>query len=107
MIIGLPQAALPLLATHTHVPLDIAGGIFTGTSLGAVLGRVLAELLSRRWHTNYLLATGVAIMGVATLVGLLTQMFAILFITQCLQGGGFGLLNVSLNLVVASAFRDE
>jgi hypothetical protein len=34
MIISLPQAALPLLATHTHVPLDIAGAIFTGTSLG-------------------------------------------------------------------------
>src|SRR5579859_648564 len=65
----LPGPTLPLLATNTGVPLEIAGWIFTTSATGFMVGVVIAGLVSQRFGPKYVLLSGLVIMaasGIAT-----------------------------------------
>src|SRR5258706_2216440 len=63
-IIGtLPSASLIQLASNTHISLQVAGGIFTVSAFGFLLGAILAGTLTRVMKPKYLLAFGLFLLA--------------------------------------------
>ena len=98
--------ALPVLAAHTGVPLDIAGWIFTASALGFALGVTISGSLSARVSAKYLLIVGVTIITVAAIVIPWTHIFALLLAAQLVIGIGFGVIDVSINVIATLTFHD-
>jgi FHS family glucose/mannose:H+ symporter-like MFS transporter len=103
----LPGASLPLLAQHTHVPLDVAGFSFTLSALGFTVGVLIAGGLTGRLNSKYLLMIGLALMSLASMFMPWTPSFALLIVSQFTKGIGFGFIDVSINTVATLAFADS
>lgn len=103
----LPGPALSVLAAHTGVSLDIAGWAFTASSLGFTSSAMVAGALSSRVNPKYILLSGQAIMALMAFISPLTHSFVILLIAQFVVGVSFGLIDVSVNMVVTLAFHDR
>jgi len=106
IIAMLPGPALPVLATHTGVSLDIAGWIFTANALGFALGVMISGVLSTRMNSKYLLMIGLCVIGIAALIIPWTHIFALLLAAQFIAGIGFGAIDVSINVIATLTFHD-
>ena len=102
----LPGASLPLLAQHTHVPLDVAGFSFTLSAFGFTVGVLIAGSLTGRLNSKYLLMIGLALMSLASIFMPWTPSFAVLIVSQFTKGMGFGFIDVSINTVATLVFAD-
>lgn len=102
----LPGASLPLLAQHTHVPLDLAGFSFTFSALGFTIGVLIAGALTGRLNSKYLLMTGLGLMSLASIFMPWTPSFSVLLVSQFTKGVGFGFIDVSINTLATLAFAD-
>ncbi len=103
----LPGPALSLIAEHTHVTLDVAGWLFTSSSLGFSCGVILAGWLSSRMSGKYLLMIGMIVMGLMALILPWTHSFALLLTANFILGIGFSFVDVSVNILVTLAFHDS
>src|SRR5437660_2238479 len=106
IIAMLPGPALPVLAAHTGVSLDIAGWAFTANALGFALGVTISGTLSTRMNSKYLLMIGVSIIGIAAIIIPWTHIFALLLGAQFVAGIGFGVVDVSINVITTLIFHD-
>lgn len=105
-IIGtLPGASLIQLARNTSVSLEVAGGMFTASALGFVLGAILTGVLTASVKPKYLLALGLLLLGSSSLVIALTHSFPLLLVGQTVKGVGFGFIDIALNTIAALAFK--
>jgi fucose permease len=102
----LPGASLPLLAQHTHVPLDVAGFSFTLSAFGFTVGVLIAGAFTGRLNSKYLLMIGLALMSLAGIFMPWTPSFAVLIVSQFTKGIGFGFIDVSINAVATLVFAD-
>jgi fucose permease len=102
----LPGPALAVIASHTHVTLDIAGWLFTTSSLGFSCGVILAGWLSARLNGTYILMMGMTLMGLMASMLPWTHSFPLLLIASFALGIGFSFVDVSINILVTLAFRD-
>lgn len=106
-IIGtLPSASLIRLASNVHVSLEVVGGIFTVSAFGFMLGAMLAGTLIRFAQPKYLLAVGLFLLATGSLATALTASFPVLLISQGFKGLGFGFIDISLNTIATTAFRE-
>lgn len=103
----LPGPALAVIAGHTHVTLDVAGWLFTSSSLGFSCGVILAGWLSSRLNGKYLLMIGMLVMGSMAIILPSTHSFAFLLIAVFILGIGFSFVDVSVNILVTLAFHDS
>ena len=103
---ALPGASLIQLARNTHVSLEVAGGMFTVSAFGFMLGAVLTGTLTRYAKPKYLLALGLALLGTGSLTTVQASSFPILLVGQILKGFGFGFIDISLNAIATMTFRD-
>ncbi len=104
-IIGiLPGPTLPLLASNTGVPIEVAGWIFTTSATGFMVGVLIAGIVSQRFGPKYVLMSGVAIMSCTGIVTPMTREFSLLLGAQFVQGIGFGFLDVTISMIVALTF---
>src|SRR6185312_11858282 len=107
-IIGtLPSASLIRLASNVHVSLEVIGGIFTVSAFGFMLGALLAGTLTRFVKPKYLLALGLFLLATGSLVTALTSSLPVLLISQGCRGIGFGFIDISLNTIATTAFRES
>jgi FHS family glucose/mannose:H+ symporter-like MFS transporter len=102
----LPSASLIRLASNTHVSLQVAGGIFTVSAFGFLLGAILAGTLTRFMKPKYLLAFGLFLLASGSLATALTDSFPVLLISQGFKGLGFGFIDIALNTIATIAFRE-
>ncbi|GAC1350204.1 MAG: multidrug effflux MFS transporter [Ktedonobacteraceae bacterium] len=102
----LPGPTLPLLAAHTGVSLDVAGWAFTSSATGFMMGVILTGIISTRVGPKYILMMGLALLAMAGIATAQTHLFAFLLFAQFVQGVGFGLLDVSINMTVTLVFAD-
>src|SRR5713226_8046095 len=63
MLGALPAVSLIQLASNTHVSLEVAGSMFTVSSIGGMLGIVLSGFLIRSIKPKYLLLLGLFFLG--------------------------------------------
>ena len=103
----LPGASLPLLAQHTHVPLDVAGFSFTLSAFGFTVGVLIAGAFTGRLNSKYLLMIGLGLMSLASIFIPWTPSFSILLMAQFTKGIGFGFIDVSINTLATLAFSDS
>jgi len=106
MLGALPAASLIRLASNTHVSLEVAGGMFTISAFGDLLGAVLSGFLMRYIKPKYLLMLGLIFVGSGSTTISLTSSFPVLLIGQMLKGLGFGFIDISLNTMATMAFQD-
>ncbi|HLG61360.1 MAG TPA: MFS transporter [Ktedonosporobacter sp.] len=106
IIAMLPGPALPVLAAHTDVPLDITGWIFTANALGFALGVMISGILSTRINSKYLLMIGVSVIGIAAIIIPWTHIFALLLAAQFIAGIGFGAVDVGINVIATLTFHN-
>jgi fucose permease len=106
MLGRLPAASLIRLASNTHVSLEVAGGMFTISAFGDMLGAALSGLLIRYIKPNYLLMLGLFFLGSGSTTISLTSSFPMLLIGQMLNGLGFGFIDIGLNTMATMAFQD-
>lgn len=106
VISSLPSASLIRLASNTHVSLQVAGGMFTVSAFGFMLGALLAGTLTRFLKPKYLLATGLFLLAAGSLVTALTSSFPVLLLSQGFKGLGFGFIDISLNTIATLSFRE-
>ncbi len=106
IVVILSGPALPLLASHTRVPLDIAGWIFTAGSLGLTIGVMIAGVLSNRVSAKYIMMGGLFAMGIGAVVIPWTHAFIVLLGAQFILGIGLGAIDVSMNVIVTLTFSD-
>lgn len=105
-IIGtLPSASLIRLASNTHVSLEVAGGIFTISAFGFLLGAICAGTLTRFVKPRYLLAFGLFALAGGSLITALTTSFPVLLLSQGSKGLGFGFIDIALNTIATLAFQ--
>ncbi|HEX7736229.1 MAG TPA: MFS transporter [Ktedonobacteraceae bacterium] len=105
-IIGtLPSASLIRLASNTHVSLEVAGGIFTVSAFGFLLGAVCAGTLTRFVKPRYLLAAGLFLLAGGSLITAMTDSFPVLLLSQGCKGLGFGFIDIALNTIATLAFQ--
>ena len=102
----LPGASLPLLAQHTHIPLDVAGFSFTLSAFGFTVGVLIAGAFTGRLNSKYLLMIGLGLMSLASIFMPWTPSFWILLVSQFTKGLGFGFIDVSINTLATLAFTD-
>ncbi len=102
MLGALPAASLIRLASNTHVSLEVAGGMFTLSAFGDLLGAVLSGFLMRYRKPKYLLMLGLFFVGSGSTTTALTSSFPVLLIGQMLKGLGFGFIDISLNTIFKS-----
>ncbi len=100
----LPGPTLPLLASNTRVPLEVAGWIFTSSATGFMAGVLIAGIISQRFGPKYVLMSGLAIMSCTGFVTPMTREFSLLLSAQFMQGIGFGCLDVTVSMIVALTF---
>ena len=67
MLGALPAVSLIRLASNTHVSLEVAGSMFTLSSIGGIFGAVLSGSLIRSTKPKYLLMLGLFLVGSAAL----------------------------------------
>jgi len=106
MLGALPGASLIQLARNTHVSLEVAGGMFTLSAFGDLLGAVLSGFLMRSIKPKYLLMLGLFFVGSGSTTTALTSSFLVLLIGQMLVGLGFGFIDPSLNTMATLAFQE-
>ncbi len=106
MLGTLPGASLPRLASNTHVSLEVAGGMFTISAFGFLVGAVLTGIVIKYIKPKYLLILGLGFLGFGSTTISLTGSFPILLAGQLLKGLGFGFIDISLNTIATMAFRD-
>ncbi len=102
----LPGASLLQLARNTHVSLAVAGGMFTVSAFGSLLGAMLAGALTRRVHPKYLMTLGLLLLTTGSLTTALTNSFPVLLVGQGATGLGFGFIDIGLNTITTLAFQD-
>jgi fucose permease len=102
----LPGPTLSLLAAHTGVSLEQGSWIFTSSASGFAVGALCAGVMGRRISPKVLLMTGLLLMGGTALIIPLTHSFPLLLVSQFTKGWGFGLLDVSINIISTLAFHD-
>lgn len=103
----LPGPTLPLLARNTHVPIAIAGWIFTAGAAGFALGVLLTGALASRVHPKTILMMGMLLMAIGAIIYPITSQFPVLLATALCKGVGFGALDVSINILMTLAFQDS
>ncbi len=104
---SLPGASLIQLARNTHVSLAVAGGMFTASAFGFLLGAVLTGTLTTSVKSKYLLALGLLLLGTGSLTIALTDSFPLLLLGQVLKGFGFGFIDIALNTIATLAFKEN
>jgi len=102
-----PRIPLPLLAARTGVSLAQGSWIFTGSATGFAAGALLAGVLGRWLSPKTVLMAGLVLMAVTGMVTPLTHSFPILLVSQFTKGLGFGVLDVSINILMTLAFHDS
>jgi fucose permease len=106
IVVILPGPTLPLLASHTGVRLDIAGWIFTASSLGLATGVVISGVLSNRVSAKYIMMGALFVTGIGALVVPWTHAFIVLLGAQFMLGIGLGAIDVGINVIVTLTFSD-
>ncbi|GAC1350811.1 MAG: MFS transporter [Ktedonobacteraceae bacterium] len=106
MLGALPAVSLIRLASNTHVSLEEAGGIFTISSIGGILGVVLSGFLIRSIKPKYLLMLGLFFLGSGSTTIALTSSFPVLLLGQMVVGLAFGFIDISLNTMATLAFQE-
>ncbi len=106
MLGALPGASLIRLASNTHVSLEAAGGMFTVSAFGCLLGTILTGVCIRYSKPKYLLMLGLFFLGFGSIMLALTSSFPLLLMGQMLIGLGFGFIDISLNTIATLAFQE-
>jgi fucose permease len=102
----LPEVSLIQLASNTHVSLEVAGSMFTISSIGGMLGVVLSGFLIRSIKPKYLLMLGLFFVGSGSITIALTSSFPALLLGQMVVGLAFGFIDISLNTMATLAFQE-
>jgi fucose permease len=106
MLGALPEVSLIRLASNTHVSLEVAGSMFTISSIGGMLGVVLSGFLIRYIKPKYLLMLGLFFVGSGSTTIALTSSFPVLLLGQMVVGLAFGFIDISLNTIATLAFQE-
>jgi MFS family permease len=106
MLGALPEVSLIRLASNTHVSLEVAGSMFTISSIGGMLGVVLSGFLIRYIKPKYLLMLGLFCVGSGSTTIALTSSFPVLLLGQMVVGLAFGFIDISLNTIATLAFQE-
>lgn len=107
MLGALPAVSLLQLASNTHVSLEVAGSLFTVSSVGGMLGIIGCGFLSRAIKPKYLLLLGLCLLGSGSLMTALTREFPLLLLGQLAVGLAFGFIDISLNTIATLAFQEQ
>jgi fucose permease len=101
-----PGASLLQLAQNTHVTLAVAGGAFMASAFGFLLSALLVGSFPNLVQPKYLLAAGLLMMGIGSILTPCTDSFALLLFGQALRGAGAGMINIGLNTIATLSFRE-
>jgi len=107
MLGALPAVSLIQLASNTHVSLEVAGSMFTVSSIGGMLGIIGSGSLIRSIKPKYLLMLGLFFLGSGSLTIGLTSSFPVLLLGQMAVGVAFGFIDISLNTIATLAFQEQ
>lgn len=107
ILASLPGASLLRLASNTHVSLEVAGGMFTFSAGGFMLGAILAGALIGLTKPKYILAAGLFFLAAGSLGTALTGSFPGLLVAQACKGLGFGFIDISLNSIATLSFQEK
>lgn len=107
MLGALPAVSLIQLASNTHVSLEVAGSMFTVSSIGGMLGIVGSGFLIRSIKPKYLLILGLFFLGSGSMTIALTSSFPVLLLGQMAVGLAFGFIDISLNTIATLAFQEQ
>jgi fucose permease len=107
MLGALPAVSLIQLASNTHVSLEVAGSMFTVSSIGGMLGIVGSGFLIRSIKPKYLLMLGLFFLGSGSMTIALTREFPVLLLGQMAVGLAFGFIDISLNTIATLAFQER
>ncbi len=107
MLGALPAVSLIQLASNTHVSLEVAGSMFTVSSIGGMLGIVGSGFLIRSIKPKYLLTLGLFFLGSGSMTIALTSSFPVLLLGQMAVGLAFGFIDISLNTIATLAFQEQ
>ena len=102
----LPGPTLSLLAAHTRVSLEQGSWIFTSSASGFAVGALSAGVMGRWVSPKLVLMTGLLLMGGTGLITPFTHSFTLLLVSQFTKGWGFGLIDVSINILSTLAFHE-
>jgi MFS transporter, FHS family, L-fucose permease len=107
MLGALPAVSLIQLASNTHVSLEVAGSMFTVSSIGGMLGIVGSGFLISSIKPKYMLMLGLFFLGSGSMTIALTREFPILLLGQLAVGLAFGFIDISLNTIATLAFQER
>ena len=107
MLGALPAVSLIQLASNTHVSLEVAGSMFTVSSIGGMLGIIGSGFLIRSIKPKYLLMLGLFFLGSGSMTIGLTSSFPVLLLGQMAVGVAFGFIDISLNTIATLAFQEQ
>ena len=107
MLGALPAVSLIQLASNTHVSLEVAGSMFTVSSIGGMLGIVGSGFLIKSIKPKYLLILGLFFLGSGSMTIALTSSFPVLLLGQMAVGLAFGFIDISLNTIATLAFQEQ
>ncbi len=99
--------SLPSLAQQTGVRLDQISILFTGRSLGYLLGSLLGGRLYDRRHGNPVMAAFLGLIFLTVLVSPLIPLLWLLFLAMLLMGAGEGGLDVGGNTMLMWLHREK
>lgn len=103
----LPGASLIQLASNTHVSLEVVSGMFTASALGFFVGAVLTGMLTASVKPNYLLATGLVLIALGSLIVAFASSFPLLLAGQAVKGSSFGFIDIALNTIATLTFKND
>jgi len=107
MLGALPAVSPIQLVRNTHVSLEMAGTMFTVSSIGGMLGIVGSGFLVRSIKPKYLLLLGLLFLGSGSLMIALTREFPVLLLGGMAVGLAFGFIDISLNTIATLAFGEQ
>src|SRR5262249_29426895 len=107
MLGTLPAVSLIQLARNTHVSLEVAGSLFTVSSVGGMLGIISCGFLIRSIKPKFLLFLGLCFLGSGSLMIALSWEFPLLLLGQMAVGLAFGFIDISLNTIATLAFQEQ
>lgn len=103
---ALPSASLIRLARNTHVSLQVAGGIFTSSALGFLLGALVSGPLTGRLNPKYIQAAGLFLLALGGVIIPWASSFPLLMISQFVKGIGYGCIDIGLNTIATLVFAE-
>lgn len=93
------------IALNTHVTLTMIAALFSTGSLGYMLGAVVTGQLTNRINGRFLLAAGLALLAIGSLLDALAPSAGYLITGQIVLCFGWAAVDIALNLLATLTFR--